>query len=208
MLISIAYLTCSLSSGLLGWREVGPDAVGQLDTVLAALAAVMVGADRGLIHPRDHGRAKGRADRRGRAGPRESQALLRKAIDVRHLNRLPAVARKACRHVVNHELNNVGLHGGVRVRSRKQRPRQKQQRHEKRSHPCKWVQNIFHFIRVFYYRGYISVDLVGVLKLISRPGQTSPADPVVVSADSSHLPHPPTGRSLTRLPAACPRRSR
>jgi len=96
MLISIAYLTCSLSSGLLGWREVGPDAVGQLDTVLAALAAVMVGTDRGLIHPRDHGRAKGRADRRGRAGPRESQALLRKAIDVRHLNRLPAVARKAC----------------------------------------------------------------------------------------------------------------
>jgi hypothetical protein len=55
MLISIAYLTCSLSSGLLGWREVGPDAVGQLDTVLAALAAVMVGTDRGLIHPRDHG---------------------------------------------------------------------------------------------------------------------------------------------------------
>ena len=84
MLISIAYLTCSLSSGLLGWREVGPDAVGQLDTVLAALAAVMVGADRGLIHPHDHGRAK------GRAGPCESQALLRKAIDVRHLNRLIA----------------------------------------------------------------------------------------------------------------------
>ena len=118
MLTSIAYPTCSLSSGLLGWREVGPDAVGQLDTVLAALAAVMVLADRGLIHPRDHGRAKGRADRRGRAGPCESQALLRKAIDVRHLNRLPAVARKACRHVVNHELNNTGLHGGVRVRSR------------------------------------------------------------------------------------------
>jgi len=55
MLTSIAYPTCSLSSGLLGWREVGPDAVGQLDTVLAALAAVMVLADRGLIHPRDHG---------------------------------------------------------------------------------------------------------------------------------------------------------
>ncbi|SVE53515.1 uncharacterized protein METZ01_LOCUS506369 [marine metagenome] len=135
MLTSIAYPTCSLSSGLLGWREVGPDAVGQLDTVLAALAAVMVGADRGLIHPRDHGRAKGRADRRGRVGPRESQALLRKAIDVRHLNRLLAIARKVCRHVVNHELNNVGLHGGVRVRRREQRPRQKQQRHEKRSHP-------------------------------------------------------------------------
>ena len=112
ILTSIAYLTCSLSSGLLGWREVGPGAVGQLDTVLAALAAVMVGADRGLIHPRDHGRAK------GRAGPCESQALLRKAIDVRHLNRLPPIARKVCRHVVNHELNNAGLHGGVRVRSR------------------------------------------------------------------------------------------
>jgi hypothetical protein len=42
MQISIVYLTCSLSSGLLGWREVGPDPVGQLDTVLAALAAVMV----------------------------------------------------------------------------------------------------------------------------------------------------------------------
>ena len=118
MLISIAYLTCSLSSGLLGWREVGPDAVGQLDTVLAALAAVMVGTDRGLIHPRDHDRAKGRAGRRGRVGPRQSHALLRKAIDVQHLNRLPAVARKVCRHVVNHELNNAGLHGGVRVRSR------------------------------------------------------------------------------------------
>ena len=118
MQISIVYLTCSLSSGLLGWREVGPDAVGQLDTVLAALAAVMVGADRGLIHPRDHGRAKGRADRRGRAGPRESHALHRKAIDVQHLNRLPDVARKVCRHVVKHELNNAGLHGGVRVRSR------------------------------------------------------------------------------------------
>jgi len=42
MLISIDYLTCSLSSGLLGWRGVGPNAVGQLDTVLA---------DRGRIHP-------------------------------------------------------------------------------------------------------------------------------------------------------------
>ncbi len=131
MQISIVYLTCSLSIGLLGWREVGPGAVGQLDTVLAALAAVMVGADRGLIHPRDHGRAKGRADRRGRAGPCESQALLRKAIDVRHLNRLPAVARKACRHVVNHELNNVELHGCVRVRSREQRPLNGQGRRHK-----------------------------------------------------------------------------
>ena len=122
MQISIVYLTCSLSIGLLGWRGVGAGAVGQLDTVLAALTAVMVGADRGLIHPRDHGRAKGRskgrADRRGRVGPRQSHALLRKAIDVQHLNRLPAVARKVCRHVVNHELNNAGLHGGVRVRSR------------------------------------------------------------------------------------------
>ena len=96
MLISIAYPTCSLSSGLLGWRGVGSAAVGQLDTVLAALAAGMVGAERGLIHPRDHGRAKGRADRRGRVGPCESHALLRKAIDVQHLNRLPAVARKVC----------------------------------------------------------------------------------------------------------------
>jgi hypothetical protein len=78
----------------------------------------MVGTDRGLIHPRDHDRAKGRAGRRGRVGPRQSHALLRKAIDVQHLNRLPAVARKVCRHVVNHELNNAGLHGGVRVRSR------------------------------------------------------------------------------------------
>ena len=89
MQISIVYLTCSLSIGLLGWREVGAGAVGQLDKVLAALTAVMVGADRGLIHPRDH-------DRRGRVGPRQSHALLRKAIDVQHLNRLPAVARKVC----------------------------------------------------------------------------------------------------------------
>ena len=65
MLTSIAYLTCSLSSVLLGWRRNRPDAVGELDTVLAALAAVMVGSDHSLTHHRDHGRAKGRADRRG-----------------------------------------------------------------------------------------------------------------------------------------------
>jgi|TARA_B110000196_G_scaffold301145_1_gene295052 hypothetical protein len=91
MLISIAYLTCSLSSGLLGWREVGPDAVGQLDTVLVALAAVMVGTDRGLIHPLIM------AERKVEQARVNREALLRKAIDVRHLNRLLATRERTLR---------------------------------------------------------------------------------------------------------------
>ena len=84
MLISIDYLTCSLSSGLLGWRGVGPNDVGQLDTVLAALAAVMVGTDRGRIHPLIM------AERKVEQARVNREALLRMANDVRHLNRLLA----------------------------------------------------------------------------------------------------------------------
>ena len=75
--------------------------------MLAATAAMMMRADRGLIHSCDHRRAEGRTDWRGRVRPPESQALLRKAINVRRLNRLLAVTRKVRRHVVDHNPEDV-----------------------------------------------------------------------------------------------------
>ncbi len=70
----------------------GADSIGQLDTVLAPSAPVVVRADRVLVHARYEGRSKGRANRGGRVSPGEKKTFLRQTVDAGRIDCLFAVA--------------------------------------------------------------------------------------------------------------------
>ena len=69
----------------------------------------MVGADAGLIHPGDQGRAAGRADRRGDEGMGEKRAFPGETIDVGCLDDRFPVAGEIRRHIVNDKPEDVGF---------------------------------------------------------------------------------------------------
>ena len=99
-------------AGLLEERRHRLDALGQMNLQLAAPAAVMMGADGGLIHPGDQRRPAGRADRRGDEGAGEPRALRARAgpragVSISGL----AVAGEIRRHVVDDEPEDVRAFG-------------------------------------------------------------------------------------------------
>ena len=107
-----------------------PHAGGQFDRELAAAAAVMMGPDRGLVHPRDHRRATRGADRRRHEGMGESRSLGGQAIDVRGGHRRGAVAAEVGRHVVDHDPQDVGPVAGRSRRRDGDRDEPEQHEHD------------------------------------------------------------------------------
>ena len=97
-------------------RGNGLDSLGQRDLQFPPAAAVLVGADRGLIHARDEGRPAGRAHRRGDVGAGETRAFLRQLIDAGGRDRRFSVAGETRRHVVDDEPEHVRTLGGVQCR--------------------------------------------------------------------------------------------
>ena len=69
---------------------------------------MVVHSNRSLVHPCDHCRAKGRANRRCSVGPREQNAFPRQTIDMRRLDGLLSVAGKVRRHIVDHNPKDIG----------------------------------------------------------------------------------------------------
>ena len=121
---------------------------------------------------------------KGRAGPCESQVLLRKAIDVRHLNRLLA----------------------TRGRTPPVWPQKQRQ-----DNPKLTLKHVRLAKRLAQKKGPAEagpfVGLVGGINLISPRGQTVPPGLKGSSTGWSHPRHRPTGRSPILQPAVCPRRS-
>ena len=121
---------------------------------------------------------------KGRAGPCESQVLLRKAIDVRHLNRLLA----------------------TRGRTPPVWPQKQRQ-----DNPKLTLKHVRLAKRLAQKKGPAKagpfVGLVGGINLISPRGQTVPPGLKGSSTGWSHPRHRPTGRSPILQPAVCPRRS-
>jgi hypothetical protein len=94
-------------AGLLEDRRHRPHAGGQADLLHAAAAAVVMGPDRGLVHPRDHGRAARGADGRRHEGVGEPRPLGGQAINVRGGHGPGAVAAEVGRHVVDDDPDDV-----------------------------------------------------------------------------------------------------
>jgi hypothetical protein len=99
----------------------GSHALGQLNSVLAAAASMMMNADRILIHPSDHRRSKRRADWRSRVSSSEAQTLGGELIDMRSFDRSLAVAGKIRRHVVDHDPENIGSISGLEAACQNQK---------------------------------------------------------------------------------------
>ena len=91
------------------WREPlrqGLNPLRQSETVVA-VGAVVVGADRGLIHPRHKSRPAGRTDRRRGVGPGVSHSLGRETIDVWRLHLRTAVAAQGRPEILGDQPENV-----------------------------------------------------------------------------------------------------
>ena len=83
------------------------DCAGEMDLQLAAPAAVIVRADRGLVHPGDQGGPGWRADRGRDEGPREHRSLRRQPVDVGGLCQGLAVRPVVVRLVLGEDPDDI-----------------------------------------------------------------------------------------------------
>ena len=89
----------------------GPHPRRQMDGLHATAAAVMVRADRRLVHARDERRAARGADGAGDERVGEPRALGREPVHVRRRHEPLAVAAEVRRHVVDDDPDDVGPRG-------------------------------------------------------------------------------------------------
>ena len=82
---------------------------------VVAVGAMVVGADRGLIHPRHKGRPAGRTDRRRGVGPGVPHPLGCKAVDVWRLHLWAAVAAQGRPKIFGDQPENVRLSGSRHI---------------------------------------------------------------------------------------------
>ena len=85
----------------------GPHAFGQLDAMRSTPAAVVMGADRGLVHAGDQGRSKRRADGRRGISSSETKSLGRQPVERGCCDRGLSVTREVRRHVLDHKPQDV-----------------------------------------------------------------------------------------------------
>ncbi len=101
---------CNIGREVSGLTEViGYHADGFRQRVpIVAMAAMMMYADRGLVHTRNHGGAAGRADRRSRKGVGVTDALTREFIKIGCPDRRCAVAAQVGADILGENPQNIG----------------------------------------------------------------------------------------------------